>query len=40
MVEKYAYLLLSSLSLAVYAVNLVYMGFIMKFMLNRQIWDA
>lgn len=35
-----AYLLLSSLSLAVYAVNLVYMGFIMKFMLNRQIWDA
>lgn len=34
------YLLLSSLSLAVYAVNLVYMGFIMKFMLNRQIWDA
>ena len=35
-----AYLLASSLSLAVYAVNLVYMGFIMKFMLNRQIWDA
>ena len=35
-----AYLLLSSLSLAVYAVNLVYMGFIMKFILNRQIWDA
>lgn len=35
-----AYLLVSSLSLAVYAVNLVYMGFIMKFMLNRQIWDA
>lgn len=30
----------SSLSLAVYAVNLVYMGFIMKFMLDRQIWDA
>ena len=35
-----AYLLASSLSLAVYAVNLVHMGFIMKFMLNRQIWDA
>ena len=35
-----AYLLASSLSLAVYAVNLVYMGFVMKFMLNRQIWDA
>ena len=35
-----AYLLASSLSLAVYAVNLVYMGFIMKFILNRQIWDA
>ena len=34
------YRLASSLSLAVYAVNLVYMGFIMKFMLNRQIWDA
>ena len=34
------YLLMSSLSLAVYAVNLVFMGFIMKFMLNRQIWDA
>lgn len=34
------YLLVSSLSLAVYAVNLVFMGFIMKFMLNRQIWDA
>lgn len=35
-----AYLLVSSLSLAVYAVNLVFMGFIMTFMLNRQIWDA
>lgn len=35
-----AYRLASSLSLAVYVVNLVYMGFIMKFMLNRQIWDA
>lgn len=35
-----AYLLVSSLSLAIYAVNLVFMGFIMKFMLNRQIWDA
>lgn len=34
------YRLAPSLSLAVYAVNLVYMGFIMKFMLNRQIWDA
>ena len=34
------YLLASSLSLAVYAVNLVYMGFIMEFMLNRQIWDT
>lgn len=34
-----AYLLFSSLSLAVYAVNLVFMGFIMKFMLNRQIWN-
>ena len=34
------YRLASSLSLAVYAVNLVYMGFIMKFILNRQIWDA
>lgn len=35
-----AYLLTSALSLAVYAVNLVYMGFIMEFMLNRQIWDT
>ena len=34
------YLVVSSISLATYAVNLVYMGFIMKFMLNRQIWDA
>lgn len=35
-----AFQIVSSLSLAVYAVNLVFMGFIMKFMLNRQIWDA
>lgn len=34
------YLVVSSISLAVYAVNLAFMGFIMKFMLNRQIWDA
>ena len=34
------YLVISSLSLAIYSVNLVFMGFIMKFMLNRQIWDA
>lgn len=35
-----AFQIVSSLSLAVYAANLVFMGFIMKFMLNRQIWDA
>ena len=35
-----AYLLVSSLSLAVYATNLVFMGIIIKFILNRQIWDA
>lgn len=34
------YSLASSLSLAVYAVNLVFMGLIIKFILNRQIWDA
>lgn len=35
-----AYMLLSSLSLALYAVNLVFMGLIVKFILNRQIWDV
>lgn len=30
----------SALSLAVYAVNLVFMGFTLKFMLNRQIWNV
>lgn len=34
------YRLVSSLFLAVYAVNLVFMAFILKFMLNRQIWNA
>ena len=35
-----AYSLAASLSLAVYAVNLVCMGLIIKFILNRQIWDT
>ena len=35
-----AYWIFSSVSLAIYAVNLIFMGIIMKFMLNRQIWDT
>ena len=35
-----AYQIFSSVSLAIYAVNLVFMGIIMKFTLNRQIWDS
>lgn len=34
------YHLFSALSLAIYAVNLVFMGFVLKFMLNRQIWNT
>lgn len=34
------YSMASSLSLAVYAVNLVFMGLIIEFVLNRQIWDT
>lgn len=34
------YQLLSLLSIAIYAVNLVFMGLILKFMMNRQIWDV
>ena len=35
-----AYRLFSSVSMALCAVNLVFMGFIMMFILNRQIWDT
>ena len=33
------YQIFSSLSLAVYAVNLVFMWFIIQFIMNRQMWD-
>ena len=35
-----SYQILSTMSLAIYAVNLVFMGLVMKFILNRQIWDT
>lgn len=33
------YQIFSSLSLAVYAVNLIFMWFIIQFIMNRQMWD-